>query len=186
MTPLETVDHVDRRAEQRHDNGGVVDAPIALCLHRADNITAVLSGAFGAAPDAMRLDSVTDAVRILDKSRVDTALREWSQGLVGDKTLQQLTEEFAGITVYLDADDDGVKDAGEQRAEADGERQDDEKEGETAELHRRCRPPRSVLGLFDDALERRGSTFSFTFDKAGTYEYFCRVHASMTGAITVE
>jgi tetratricopeptide (TPR) repeat protein len=37
--------------------------------------------------------------RILDKSRVDTALREWSQGLVGDKTLQQLTEEFAGIII---------------------------------------------------------------------------------------
>ena len=37
--------------------------------------------------------------RILDNSRVDTALREWSQGLVGDKTLQQLTEEFAGIII---------------------------------------------------------------------------------------
>ncbi len=37
--------------------------------------------------------------RILDKSRVDTALREWSQGLVGDKSLQQLTEEFAGIVI---------------------------------------------------------------------------------------
>lgn len=37
--------------------------------------------------------------RILDKSRVETVLREWSQGLVGDKTLQQLSEEFAGIVV---------------------------------------------------------------------------------------
>ena len=43
-----------------------------------------------------------------------------------------------------------------------------------------------TTGMFDDALERRGSTFSFTFEKAGTYEYFCRVHVAMRGVITVE
>lgn len=42
-----------------------------------------------------------------------------------------------------------------------------------------------TTGMFDDVLERRGSTTSFTFDEAGTYEYFCRVHAAMKGVITV-
>ncbi|HEX2626095.1 MAG TPA: plastocyanin/azurin family copper-binding protein, partial [Candidatus Limnocylindrales bacterium] len=30
-----------------------------------------------------------------------------------------------------------------------------------------------------------GGTFSFKFDAAGTYAYFCQVHPSMTGTITV-
>lgn len=29
-------------------------------------------------------------------------------------------------------------------------------------------------------------TFSFTFDKAGTYPYFCSIHPKMTGTIVVE
>ena len=37
--------------------------------------------------------------QILRKARVDTALREWSQGLVGEKTFQQITEEFASIVI---------------------------------------------------------------------------------------
>lgn len=37
--------------------------------------------------------------RILQTGRVDTVLREWSQGLVGDRTFQQLTEDFAGIII---------------------------------------------------------------------------------------
>ncbi|MCL4401625.1 MAG: hypothetical protein M1436_03030 [Acidobacteria bacterium] len=37
--------------------------------------------------------------RILQKGRVDTVLREWSQGLVGNKTFQQITDEFAGIII---------------------------------------------------------------------------------------
>ena len=41
-------------------------------------------------------------------------------------------------------------------------------------------------GLFDDELKRAGSTSSFTFDEPGTFIYFCRVHASMTGVVTVE
>lgn len=30
-----------------------------------------------------------------------------------------------------------------------------------------------------------GQTFSHTFDTAGTFEYVCKIHASMTGTITV-
>jgi tetratricopeptide (TPR) repeat protein len=37
--------------------------------------------------------------KILHHGRVDTALQEWSQGLVGGKTFQQLTEEFAAIVI---------------------------------------------------------------------------------------
>jgi tetratricopeptide (TPR) repeat protein len=37
--------------------------------------------------------------QILRKARVDTILREWSQGLVGEKTFQQITEEFATIVI---------------------------------------------------------------------------------------
>ena len=37
--------------------------------------------------------------RILGAARVDTALREWSQGLVGNKTFQQITEEFAAMVI---------------------------------------------------------------------------------------
>lgn len=34
-------------------------------------------------------------------------------------------------------------------------------------------------------LKEVGGTFSFTFDKAGTYAYFCAVHSSMTGKVVV-
>lgn len=37
--------------------------------------------------------------RLLKASRVDSSLRQWSQGIVGDKTFQQITEEFAGIVI---------------------------------------------------------------------------------------
>src|SRR5581483_1816213 len=37
--------------------------------------------------------------RILHTARVDTVLQEWSQGLVGDKTFQQIEEEFAAIVI---------------------------------------------------------------------------------------
>ena len=30
---------------------------------------------------------------------MDTVLQEWSQGLVGDKTFQQIEEEFAAIVI---------------------------------------------------------------------------------------
>lgn len=35
-------------------------------------------------------------------------------------------------------------------------------------------------------LKDNGATFSFKFDKAGTYSYFCQVHPSMVGTVTVE
>ncbi len=41
-------------------------------------------------------------------------------------------------------------------------------------------------GVFDGDLPDAGSEFSFTFKKAGTYEYFCEVHPSMTATIVVE
>jgi len=37
--------------------------------------------------------------RILHNAHVDTVLQEWSQGLVGDKTFQQIEEEFAAIVI---------------------------------------------------------------------------------------
>ena len=41
-------------------------------------------------------------------------------------------------------------------------------------------------GLFDSSLFMSGETFEFTFDEAGTYDYFCMVHPWMTGIIHVE
>jgi plastocyanin len=40
-------------------------------------------------------------------------------------------------------------------------------------------------GKFDGQLGA-GSTFSFTFTTAGTYQYFCTVHSTMNGTITVK
>ncbi|WP_052664105.1 cupredoxin domain-containing protein [Nitriliruptor alkaliphilus] len=41
-------------------------------------------------------------------------------------------------------------------------------------------------GTFDLETVAEGDAAEFTFDEAGTYPYFCEVHASMTGTITVE
>ena len=41
-------------------------------------------------------------------------------------------------------------------------------------------------GVFDGDMPDAGSEFSFTFDEAGTYAYFCEVHPSMTAEIVVE
>ena len=38
---------------------------------------------------------------------------------------------------------------------------------------------------FDSGFLATGDTFSFTFDTAGTYEYFCEPHPNMIGSITV-
>jgi plastocyanin len=40
-------------------------------------------------------------------------------------------------------------------------------------------------GTFDGAVAA-GGTFSFTFNDAGTFKYFCSIHPSMTGTITVK
>lgn len=40
-------------------------------------------------------------------------------------------------------------------------------------------------GTFDSSLFGPGKTFSYTFSKAGSYDYFCMVHPWMTGKVTV-
>lgn len=40
-------------------------------------------------------------------------------------------------------------------------------------------------GIFDSSLFMAGTTFSYTFDKAGEYNYFCMVHPWMTGKVQV-
>ncbi|HEV2754777.1 MAG TPA: plastocyanin/azurin family copper-binding protein [Actinomycetota bacterium] len=40
-------------------------------------------------------------------------------------------------------------------------------------------------GVFDGEMDGAGAAFSFTFEEAGTYAYFCRVHQSMTGEVVV-
>ena len=40
-------------------------------------------------------------------------------------------------------------------------------------------------GVFDSSLFMSGSTFEFTFDDSGTFDYFCMVHPWMTGQVQV-
>jgi plastocyanin len=40
--------------------------------------------------------------------------------------------------------------------------------------------------VFDSGNLTEGDEFSFTFDEAGTFAYFCQVHPAMTGTIVVE
>ena len=40
-------------------------------------------------------------------------------------------------------------------------------------------------GVFDSSLIMAGSSFSHTFDSAGTYDYFCMVHPWMSGVVIV-
>jgi plastocyanin len=40
-------------------------------------------------------------------------------------------------------------------------------------------------GLFDSSIFMAGNSFEFTFDDAGTYDYFCMVHPWMAGIINV-
>jgi len=46
--------------------------------------------------------------------------------------------------------------------------------------------PDGPSGVFDSSLVLAGSSFSFTFNEAGTYEYFCMVHPWMEGVVIVE
>ncbi|MGC9948793.1 MAG: tetratricopeptide repeat protein [Bryobacteraceae bacterium] len=50
-------------------------------------------------PDYIWDDLQDLKARILRRGPVDTVLREWSQGLIGDKTFQQITEDFAHIII---------------------------------------------------------------------------------------
>ena len=40
-------------------------------------------------------------------------------------------------------------------------------------------------GIFDSSLVAAGGMFSYKFEEAGTYDYFCMVHPWMTGFVTV-
>ena len=42
-----------------------------------------------------------------------------------------------------------------------------------------------TTGVFDSSLFMAGDVFEFTFDEAGTYDYFCMVHPWMTGIVNV-
>ena len=41
-------------------------------------------------------------------------------------------------------------------------------------------------GLFDQQMDGVGATFTFTFDDAGRYAYYCAIHPGMTGTVIVE
>jgi len=47
-------------------------------------------------------------------------------------------------------------------------------------------PVEGPSGVFDSGLVMAGSSFSFTFNEAGTYEYFCAVHPWMSGVVIVQ
>jgi plastocyanin len=40
-------------------------------------------------------------------------------------------------------------------------------------------------GVFDSSLFMAGDVYEFTFEEAGTYDYFCMVHPWMTGIVNV-
>lgn len=41
-------------------------------------------------------------------------------------------------------------------------------------------------GTLDSGNLDNGAEFSFTFDEAGTFDYFCEIHPTMTGTVVVE
>ncbi|MGH1521917.1 MAG: plastocyanin/azurin family copper-binding protein [Nitrosopumilus sp.] len=42
-----------------------------------------------------------------------------------------------------------------------------------------------LTGIFDSSIFMTGTSFEFTFDDVGTYDYFCMVHPWMTGIVNV-
>ena len=46
-------------------------------------------------------------------------------------------------------------------------------------------PADGPSGVFDSSLLMAGLDYSFTFDDAGNYDYFCMVHPWMVGSVTV-
>lgn len=46
-------------------------------------------------------------------------------------------------------------------------------------------PSAGVTGVFDSSIFNAGDTFEYTFDEAGTYDYFCVVHPWMEGIVHV-
>lgn len=47
-------------------------------------------------------------------------------------------------------------------------------------------PHQIKSAAFNSELMSQGQTFSFTFNDAGTFDYSCSIHPSMTGKIIVE
>lgn len=41
-------------------------------------------------------------------------------------------------------------------------------------------------GMFDEKLSEKGGTFSYTFETAGTFQYFCDIHDGMNATVVVE
>lgn len=46
--------------------------------------------------------------------------------------------------------------------------------------------PGAPSGLFDSGNLSSNGTFSFTFSQVGTFKFYCKIHSSMTGTITVQ
>jgi plastocyanin len=46
--------------------------------------------------------------------------------------------------------------------------------------------PGSPSGLFDSGNLGSNGVFSFTFSQVGIFKYYCKIHSSMTGTITVQ
>ena len=46
-------------------------------------------------------------------------------------------------------------------------------------------PADGPSGVFDSSLLMADATFAFTFEEAGSYDYFCMVHPWMTGSVIV-
>lgn len=46
--------------------------------------------------------------------------------------------------------------------------------------------PGSPSGVFDSGNIASNGSFSYTFNTAGVFKYYCRIHTNMTGTITVQ
>lgn len=46
-------------------------------------------------------------------------------------------------------------------------------------------PADGPSGMFDSSLIMAGASFSYTFEEAGSYDYWCIVHPWMTGIVEV-
>ena len=46
-------------------------------------------------------------------------------------------------------------------------------------------PPGSADGTFNGPMDGKGTSFAFTFERPGTYRYFCMRHNQMTGQVDV-
>jgi plastocyanin len=46
--------------------------------------------------------------------------------------------------------------------------------------------PGSPSGLFDSGNLNSNGVFTFTFNQAGTYKYYCKIHTMMTGTVIVQ